>query len=170
VLFRVHLGQAQRLEGLLDRLKVHARSTGLLGAAIAHSVARGAVDSAQGLREGRMRLTVALEKARRVPRLLPDVLCAAIIAAEAAGDEHLAERHRTELSALFEARRTAAQLQLALVRGPVVGFGAIGRAFDAGAFERRLAATVDRLLRGREADSELAEHVLLPPISEARSA
>jgi len=52
---------------------------------------------------------------------------------------------------LFEARRGAGQLKATLMRGPVIGFGALGKAFDTGTYERRLAHAQELLLAGRTA-------------------
>jgi hypothetical protein len=84
-----------------------------------------------------------------VPRALPDVLSAALAAAVAQDDEEQAARVREEMASFFEARRSAGQLKATLLRGPVVGFGALGKAFDTGTYERRLALAQERLLTGR---------------------
>jgi hypothetical protein len=81
-----------------------------------------------------------------VPRALGDVLAAAVVAARAAGDHAYAERLQAELAALNEARRTTSRLQASLLRGTVIGFGALARGFDTDVYERRLAGALARLL------------------------
>jgi hypothetical protein len=147
VLLRLLAGTTDALPALLESLDRHAKQTRTVGAALSYTAARGALDLVQ--RSSGARLVAALEKARRVPRALPDVLIAALTAHVATGDSERASQVREELRSLFEERRSAGQLKAALMRGPVIGFGALGRAFDSGTYERRLAAAQELLLAGR---------------------
>lgn len=149
-LLRLLAGGIDHVQPLLDSLESYARATGGIGAALAHRAARGAVDAVQRGGEARIRLIMALEKARRVPRALADVLMAALVSEVALGHEERAAQLREELASLFDARRSAGQLQATLLRGPVIGFGALGKSFDTDTYERRLALAKKRLLAGRD--------------------
>ena len=151
VLLRLLAGTAESLQPLLDSLDRHARRTRTIGAALSYTAARGAVDLVLGTSSASVRLVNALEKARCVPRALADVLMAALTARAVVGDEERAGQLRDELCSLFEARRSAGQLKATLMRGPVIGFGALGKAFDAGTYDRRLARAQELLLAGRAA-------------------
>ena len=146
-MLRLLAGDTERVSQVLDALERHARANGTIGAALAHTAARGARDVVGGRSGGRVRLVTALEKARRVPRALPDILMAALVAEAATGDGQRATQLRDELTALFLARRTNGQLKATLMRGPIVGFGSLGKAFDTRAYERRF----DRALRQLQA-------------------
>lgn len=151
VLLRLLAGTSEHLQPLLDSLDRHAKRTRTVGAALSYTAARGAVDLVEGASSASIRLVTALEKARRVPRALPDVLAAVLIARAVVGDTERAGQLREELCSLFEGRRSAGQLKATLMRGPVVGFGALGKAFDTGTYERRLAHAQELLLAGRTA-------------------
>jgi hypothetical protein len=146
VLLRLLEGTAEHLQPLLESLNLHAKRTRTVGAALSYTAARGAVDLVQGASSASIRLVTALEKARRVPRALPDVLVAVFIARAVVGDGERAGQLRVELCSLFEGRRSAGQLKATLMRGPVVGFGALGKAFDTGAYERRFDRALAQLL------------------------
>jgi hypothetical protein len=150
-LLRLLAGSEEHLQPLLDSLDRHAKRTRTVGAALSYTAARGAVDLVQGASSASVRLVNALEKARCVPRALADVLMAALVARVVVGDEERAGKLREELCSLFEARRGAGQLKATLMRGPVIGFGALGKAFDTGTYERRLAHAQELLLAGRSA-------------------
>lgn len=143
-------GEIALVPPLLDSLASYAKAAGTIGAALAHAAARGAADIVQGGGEARIRLVLALERARRVPRALADVLMAALVAEVVLGHDERAAQLREELSSLYEARRSAGQLQATLLRGPVIGFGALGKSFDVETYERRLALAQKRLLAGRD--------------------
>jgi len=151
VLLRLLAGAAEQLQPLLDSLDRHAKRTRTVGAALSYTAARGAVDLMQGASSASVRLVNALEKARCVPRALADVLVGVIVARAVVGDSERAGQLREELCSLFEARRSAGQLKATLMRGPVIGFGALGKAFDTGTYERRLAHAQELLLAGRAA-------------------
>lgn len=146
VLLRLLAGLTDQLLPLLDSLDRHAKRTRTVGAALSYTAARGAVDLVQGASSASIRLVTALEKARRVPRALPDVLVALLIARTVVGDSERAGQLREELCSLFEARRSAGQLKATLMRGPVVGFGALGKSFDTSSYVRRFDQALAQLL------------------------
>jgi hypothetical protein len=148
VLLRLLARSTQDLEPLLNALDRDAKQMRTVEAALCYTAARGAVGLVQGASAASMRLVTALERARCVPRVLPDILVAVMIARSVAGDEERAGLLRDELRSLHEARRTSGQLKATLLRGPTVGLGALGRAFDMAVYQRRLDQAQRALLEG----------------------
>ncbi|HQR21607.1 MAG TPA: hypothetical protein PKV98_12110 [Burkholderiaceae bacterium] len=145
-LLKLATGSSDEAVALAERVATYAMATRTAEATLLSMAVRGAVEAARGRAVGRARLWTTLEKARRMPRELPEVLAASIVAGVASGDTAWTERARAELQSFTEARRSADRLKATLVRGPLVGLGALGKRFDAEAYERRLQSVKDRLL------------------------
>jgi tetratricopeptide (TPR) repeat protein len=149
VLLQLVMGATHESQSPIDSLYRYAKRTRTVEARLLHSAARGAVELAQGVRTASIRLVTALERSRCLPRLMPQVLLAVLVAHAVIGENKRAGQLREELSSLFEGRRSAGKLKASLIRGPMVGLGALGRAFDTEIYELRVARAKHLLFEGQ---------------------